>query len=138
MDTLPLDLDSLWEAADGAAQLPPETDVGHVHLEVTDIDAARAFYVDTLGFDVRQDVNGALFVAAGGYHHHVGLNVWNTRSLPRSGRGLAWFELVVPADALATVRERLSSAGVTSSDTPDGFSVRDADGIGIRLTDDGR
>ena len=136
MDTLPLDLDALRADADDEPELPPEADIGHVHLEVTDVETAREFYVDTVGFEIRQAWNGALFVAAGGYHHHVGLNVWNARSRPGSGRGLAWFEVVVPGEALPDVRHRLESADGIVSETPDGLSVRDADGIEIRFTSD--
>ncbi len=139
MDTLPLDLDALRADASDAETCPPATDVGHVHLEVTDLDAAREFYVDTLGFGVRDVWNGALFVAAGDYHHHAGLNAWHGRSLPASGRGLAWFELVVPDGALGAARDRFEQAGIDVTDCGDGFEVRDGDGIGVRLTTaDGR
>ncbi|MEF8781599.1 MAG: VOC family protein [Haloarculaceae archaeon] len=136
MDTLPLDLDTLREGAmEGDAEsVPAETDVGHVHLEVTDIPTARGFYVDTFDLTVRQEWDGALFVAAGDYHHHVGLNTWNGRSSPAAGRGLAWFELCVPGDAIGPVRERLDGAGVEIEETTAGaFAVRDPDGIGVRL-----
>src|SRR5690606_30191878 len=53
--------------------------VGHVHLQVGDIPSARTFYAGVLGFDVIFDMGSALFVSAGGYHHHVGLNTWNSR-----------------------------------------------------------
>lgn len=135
MDTLPLDQEALGEVASGADGVPADTDVGHVHLEVTSLDDARSFYVDALGMGVRQEWNGALFVAAGDYHHHVGLNTWNGRSDPASGRGLAWVELTVPDDdALAVTRERLAGAGVAVTDTNDGFAVSDPDGIGVRVT----
>jgi catechol 2,3-dioxygenase len=133
MDTLSLDLDALRAESSGGERLPDDTDVGHVHLEVTDLDAARDFYVETLGLGVRQEWNGALFVAAGDYHHHVGLNVWNERRRPRSGWGLDWFELVVPEEALAGARQRLERAGVDVSATDDGLAVPDPDAIGVRL-----
>jgi catechol 2,3-dioxygenase len=134
MDTLPLDREALGEAAAGADGVPAGTDVGHVHLEVTSLEDARPFYVDALGLGVRQEYNGALFVAAGDYHHHVGLNTWNGRSDPTSGRGLAWVELTVPDDdALAATRERLVGAGVAVTDTDDGIAVSDPDGIRVRV-----
>jgi catechol 2,3-dioxygenase len=134
MDTLPLDLDELRAARSGSTTAPDGTDVGHVHLEVTDIDAARGFYVDALGLGVRRAWgDSALFVAAGEYHHHVGLNTWNGRSAPASGRGLDWFELVVPDDeTLAAARERLRDGDVVET-TDDGFSTVDPDGIGLIL-----
>lgn len=138
MDTLPLDREGLRAAAaesSGTDGVPAATDVGHVHLEVSSLPAAREFYVDTLGLRVRQEFRGALFVAAGTYHHHVGLNRWNERSAPASGRGLAWFELCVPdRETLANARERLHEAGVDISETDDGIAVSDSDGIGVRLS----
>ncbi|MFB6353297.1 MAG: VOC family protein, partial [Halobacteriales archaeon] len=99
METLPLDLEALEAAGDGqhVDGLPAGTDVGHVHLEVTDLARSESFYADALGLGVRARYgDDAAFLAAGGYHHHVGLNVWNRRRAPASGRGLAWFEFVLP------------------------------------------
>ncbi|WP_226021232.1 VOC family protein [Halomicrobium salinisoli] len=136
MATRPLALGDLREAAAGAAAVPDGTDVGHVHLAVTDLDRSRRFYVDALGLRVRQALGDeALFTAAGDYHHHVGLNTWEGRSRPASGRGLAWFELVVPdADALAGVREVASGASDLGLNERDGgLETADPDGIGLRL-----
>lgn len=135
METLPLDVDALREEPSGADRVPAGTDIGHVHLEVTSLADSEAFYVDQLGLGVRQEIRGALFVASGEYHHHIGLNRWNGRSERVSGRGLAWVELLVPdAATLAATRERLAEAGVDVTDTDDGIAVSDPDGIGIRLT----
>jgi catechol 2,3-dioxygenase len=134
MDTLALDLDALRAVAADGPRLPPPTDIGHVHLEVPALEPARAFYVDTLGFTLRQAVDGALFVAAGDYHHHVGLNVWNERSVAGTGRGLDWYELSVPGD-LSAVRKRAEAAGVDVTSTPEGFRCRDPAGIEVRVTD---
>ncbi len=132
--TVPLDLTDLASRSDGAAAVPPDTTVGHVHLEVSSIDAARAFYVDALGLRVQTAARGALFVAAGDYHHHLALNVWNGRSEPLGGRGLAWVELVVPDEAtLGTVRRRLEDADVAAREWDCGLEIRDPDGIPIRL-----
>ena len=140
MDTLPLDVESLAADAAGEDGTPPGTDVGHVHLEVSDLSTARRFYVGTLGMNVRQEWGSqALFVAAGDYHHHVGLNTWNGRSGPREGRGLDWFELVLPdRDSLEAVRERFVDTGVEvaaveEDGTDEAFEVRDPDGILVRL-----
>jgi len=135
MVTLPLDIGDLRADAGDGEVAPGGTDVGHVHLEVTDIEAARAFYVDALGMTVRAAVgDAALFVAAGDYHHHVGLNVWQGRSAPMQGHGLAWFELVLPdGQALSTARNRLAAAGSAVEDVGDGFTVTDADAIQIHL-----
>ncbi|MBV0902978.1 VOC family protein [Haloarcula salina] len=132
--TVPLDLEAVVGESDGGETVPPETTVGHVHLEVTDIEAARTFYVDTLGLRLQTASPSALFVAAGDYHHHLGLNAWNRRSQPAGGRGLAWFEwLVADEEALATVRQRLGDAGVTCHQINGGFEISDPDGISIRF-----
>lgn len=132
--TVPLDLDALAAESDGASEAPPETDLGHVHLEVASLDRARAFYADRLGLGVQTETRGASFLAAGGYHHHVGVNVWNGRTDPADGRGLAWFEFLLPdAEALATARRRLSAADVPVTDRERGFEVVDPDGIAVRF-----
>ena len=134
MDTLPLDLGAVADASDGATDAPPGTTLGHVHLEATEIGAARAFYVDTLGFDVQMDAGSALFLAAGGYHHHVGANTWHGRTDPAGGRGLAWFEVVVPDNrAVAAVRERLVAADIAVTERESGVAIADPDGIRLRI-----
>ena len=156
MDTLPLDLGALADDAAGDEVAPDGTDLGHVHLEVTDVSRSREFYVDALGMRVRDEgYPGAAFVAAGEYHHHVGLNSWNTRSAPvGEGRGIEWFEVVVPdAATLDAVRESLAAAGhevdedgfdetetesgdgdaADAAEATDSFVVSDPDGIGVRV-----
>jgi catechol 2,3-dioxygenase len=141
MVTEPLDLDELASAAGdergASATVPVGTDVGHVHLEVTSLRSARERYGDALGMNVRQETGGALFLAAGEYHHHVGANVWNRRSTPAAGLGLDWFEVVVPdAGALAAVRERFDRADVATESVDGGeaeLAVTDGDGIGLRV-----
>jgi catechol 2,3-dioxygenase len=129
MATLPLDLeDLLAEPTDGsdASVMPDGTVLGHVHLQVSDLPSARAFWVDALGLDVTvQSYPGALFTSAGGYHHHVGLNTWAGVGVPRppgGARGLEWFEVVVPdSDAASAARVRLTAVA----------DVRDVDGGAI-------
>jgi len=134
MATEPLDTTGVRQAGTGSDAVPTGTDVGHVHLEVTALDEARAFYADALGMRVRTTYDGALFLAAGEYHHHVGANVWNGRSAPASGRGLEWFELRLPTDeAVAATRERLDRAGYAVDVTDPGTRVTDPDGIELRL-----
>ncbi|QLH84640.1 VOC family protein [Halosimplex pelagicum] len=132
--TAPLDLAALAAGSDGAAEAPPGTDLGHVHLEVSSLDRARAFYADRLGLGVRTETRGASFLAAGDYHHHVGINTWNGRTDPAGGRGLAWFEFLLPdAGTVATARRRLSTTGVPVTDREDGFEASDPDGITVRF-----
>jgi catechol 2,3-dioxygenase len=138
MATLPLDLGSLLAEPGGeeaAPQLPGGTTLGHVHLQVADLAAAEAFWVDALGLDVTaRSYPGALFTSAGGYHHHVGLNTWagvGAPSPPPGARGLVRFEVVLPAAAAveaaaerlgrATIVERLER-GVRAAD-PSGNAV---------------
>jgi catechol 2,3-dioxygenase len=99
--------------------------VGHVHLAVGDIASAREFYVDRLGFEQTIEIPGqALFVSAGGYHHHMAMNVWNSRGAGRRSRtlGLGQLDIVVPGeDHLGALTERMAHFGVQTRD--DGASV---------------
>lgn len=138
MYTRPLDLEELRHDGGGTEDLSEAT-MGHVHLEVTDLSEAKGFYADTLGFGVADqwDQRGtleALFLAAGDYHHHVGLNTWGGRTEPARGRGLAWFEVRVPdAGGLRALRTRLDEAGISTTDWDTGFEVTDPDAIEIRV-----
>ena len=102
--------------------MPAGTTLGHVHLQVADLGDAEPFWVDALGFDVTvRGYPGALFVSAGGYHHHVGLNTWagvGAPSPPSGSRGLAWFEVMLPdGAAVAAAAARLRRVGdVTEQD----------------------
>ncbi|MBX0297326.1 VOC family protein [Haloarcula nitratireducens] len=134
MGTYPLDLDPVEAAAAGEAGLPTGTDVGHVHLEVSSLETFSDFYVDTIGFEVQTEMSAALFVGAGGYHHHVGANTWNHRSGPVGGRGLSWFEVVLPdAAALGELEDRTADSPYTVTETDDGISVMGPDDIEVRF-----
>ncbi|SEH55861.1 catechol 2,3-dioxygenase [Halopenitus malekzadehii] len=134
ISTEPLDLASIKSAATGGNQAPSGTDVGHVHLEVSSLDAFRGFYVDTLGFEVQTTVPAASFVSAGGYHHHIGANTWNHRSKPVGGRGLSWFEVVLPeTEALDVIRERISDSQYTVTARDNGIAVTGPDEIEVRF-----
>jgi catechol 2,3-dioxygenase len=145
MATLALDLDGLLgeldPGADPTRPVAEGTRMGHVHLQVGDIDAAERFYCDVLGFDATvRGYPGALFASAGGYHHHIGLNTWRSRGAPpvAPGRGgLRAFEVLLPDDqSLSDVLERLRSAGLAIEplgDIPGAARVRDPFGIAIVL-----
>ncbi|WP_284008471.1 VOC family protein [Haloarcula pelagica] len=134
MATERLDRAGVEAASDATRSVPVGTDIGHVHLEVADLDATRSFYVDTLGMRVRATYTGALFLAAGSYHHHVGANVWHSRVGPGEGRGLAWYELVVPNEAAVTaVRRRLTDSDRAVETTPDGIETVDPAGVTVRV-----
>jgi catechol 2,3-dioxygenase len=148
MDTTPLDLQGLLGELPGgdddpAGSMPPGTRMGHVHLNVGDLEAAEAFYVGVLGFEVT--VRGyprALFVSAGGYHHHIGLNTWAGEGAPPpppGTRGLRRFEVALPdRGELERVGSRLEGSGTESRRDSDGIHVADPSGNGILLMTRGR
>ena len=119
----------LTEDAASGATAADAASVGHVHLSVGDVATARAFYVDALGFDVTAELGGsALFVSAGGYHHHMAMNIWNSRGAgPRMpALGLGRVDLALPsADTLGELGERLRHHGIRTAD--DGRTVTFAD-----------
>jgi catechol 2,3-dioxygenase len=142
MATLPLDLRGLLAELAGMERLEPlapsGTRMGHVHLQVSDLESSEAFYSGILGFDVTvRGYPGALFVSAGGYHHHIGLNTWHSRGAapPMPGAvGLRNFEILLPsADALSQVLGRLRSAGIATEPQAAGVLVRDPSGNAILL-----
>lgn len=110
--------------------------VGHVHLQVGDVAAARAFYVDALGFEsTASGYPGALFASAGGYHHHVAMNTWHSAGAgPRAASlGLGDVAISVPArDDLDALVARLTARGVSFAD--DGRAVRVSDPWGTQVT----
>lgn len=117
--------------------------IGHVHLKVADLDRALAFYQRVLGFEVTQRMgNSAAFLSAGGYHHHIGLNTWESKggSPPRHGTtGLYHIAILYPTrSALADAFRRLNKAGIPLEGAADhGVSealyLRDPDGNGVEL-----
>jgi catechol 2,3-dioxygenase len=142
MATLPLDLDDVLgelSTEDGFQALAPAgTAMGHVHLQVAELTDSERFYSGVLGFDVMVRLYpGALFVSAGGYHHHLGLNTWNSRGAappPPGSVGLRTFEVVVPdSDELRRVLARAEAAGIGVQDTGSGALMRDPSGNGVIL-----
>jgi catechol 2,3-dioxygenase len=142
MDTLPLNLEGVLEelahddAPDGG--MAPGTRLGHVHLNVAGLPASEAFYVGALGLDVTvRGYPGALFVSAGGYHHHVGLNTWMGEGAPPpppGARGLDRFEIVLPSTAEVDAAERrLADAGMGPSRGDEGVTAVDPSGNRVLL-----
>ena len=143
MATLPLDLEDvlgeLRSAAGPQRYAPPGTTMGHVHLQVSDLSEAEAFYNGVLGFDVMvRGYPGALFVSAGGYHHHIGLNTWHSAgaSPPAPGAiGLLSFDVQLPSRAeLDPVLERISAAGLPTESHGEAVLVRDPSGNAVLLS----
>ncbi|MEX0589794.1 MAG: VOC family protein [Xanthobacteraceae bacterium] len=141
MATDPLDLRNLGQEGIAAGKerepMPAGTRIGHVHLQVGDIEKAGSFYCDVLGFAKMAGRHGALFVSAGGYHHHIGMNIWHSRNaLPpaENAAGLVIFEVVVPdRAALAATKARLEAAGFETKQDGDGFQFRDPWQIAVRV-----
>jgi catechol 2,3-dioxygenase len=140
MATEPLDLRSLINAAGSApwTGMPRATTMGHVHLSVGDLAQARAFYHAGLGFDLTVwNYPGALFMSAGGYHHHAGTNTWAAGTRPATtgdARLLEW-ELVVPTtNDVAAAAANLQSAGYDARVAQDDVLAGDPWGITVRVT----
>jgi catechol 2,3-dioxygenase len=131
MASLPLDIDGVLDDAAATFESAPEsTRIGHVHLQVSDLPTAEAFYTHVVGFSLTTRFGeAASFIAAGGYHHHMGLNVWRARgqaATPRTHAGLDAFEIVVPTDAdVAAVRARAIAAGAPVHRHDDGLVLTD-------------
>jgi catechol 2,3-dioxygenase len=119
------------------------TRIGHVHLKVADLDSALAFYCGVLGFELMQRYGAqAAFISAGGYHHHIGLNTWESKGgsrPPRGSTGLFHTAILYPTRAdLADALARLANAGYQLSGASDhGVSealyLDDPDGNGVEL-----
>ncbi len=140
MGTLPLDVEGVAAAAAGAPDegMPAGTVVGHVHLQVRDIPEAEAFWSGVVGFEPTvRGYPGALFVAAGGYHHHLGLNTWGTAGAPApppGSRGLSRFEVVVPAAGdVDAVEARARAGGRPAERDEGGLLLRDPSGNLVRV-----
>jgi catechol 2,3-dioxygenase len=145
MATLPLDLENLLAELGDANSVDPEapagTTMGHVHLQVSDLERAEEFYVGVLGFEVTvRRYPGALFVSAGGYHHHLGLNTWHSAGSPPAPPGTAGlrsFEVVLPGgEELEKVLTRVRESGLDIEPETGGQLVRDPFGNGVLLRSD--
>jgi len=143
LDNLPLDLDGLIgelrnDEAGGWRGLPSGTRIGHVHLQVADVKAAEAFYTGVIGMNVTARYgSSASFMAAGGYHHHVGVNTWASLGAsppPPGSAGLRHFEIAVPSKAERDrIEDRVARAGGPIEEASGGIRTRDPSGNGIVL-----
>ena len=142
MATDPVDVQGLLATAGDVpwTGMPAGTVMGHVHLHVGDLDRAAAFYADGLGFDkTTWSYPGALFLGAGGYHHHVGVNTWAGAGAqpagPDDARLLEWTLALPDAGAVAATYASLDAAGYTvERSADDAFVTRDPWGTAVRVS----
>lgn len=123
--------------------IPAETRLGHVHLKVADINRALTFYKDLLGFEITQYYgDSAVFLSAGDYHHHIGLNTWHSRNAgpaPANNAGLYHLAILYPTRKdLATILKRLSDAkypltGASDHGVSEAIYLNDPDHNGVEL-----
>lgn len=142
MGTEPLNLRSLLGELKGHEDkwtgLNPRTVLGHMHLQSANVRPDEAFYHDVLGFDVMVNWGSASFLSAGGYHHHIGMNTWNSAGAPPpppDAVGLRYFTVQLPnRDELSRVVDRVRDAGVPVEETEAGLLVRDPSHNALVLT----
>lgn len=143
MESDPLDYEGILAELDGDAHpwdgLAAGTRIGHVHLNVADLEKTEEFYHGVLGFDITvRRSHGALFISAGGYHHHLGLNIWNGAGAPPpppNAVGLRYYGIVLPNLAeLEKVAGRVQEAGISAEEMDEGFLLRDPSMNGVLLT----
>lgn len=141
MSTERLDVEGVLAELANDAQpwngLHPETVMGHIHLQVADVDAARHFYTTVLGFEHMTDYPMASFVGAGGYHHHIGMNSWmglGAPPPPDDAARLLWYEVCLPDEAaLTAVLGWVDAAGVPRTAREGAWLVRDPSQNGVLL-----
>ncbi|AWV33209.1 MULTISPECIES: VOC family protein [Paenibacillus] len=140
MSTDPVDVDGLLAASEGLSWngLPAGTVIGHVHFHVGNLNKAKAFYVDLLGFELTANYgSAAMFISAGGYHHHIGLNVWAGQGAPAAPAdtvGIDYFTLILTnEEERNAVVERVRQAGYAVTEVNGNPTFQDPWNIGIRL-----
>ena len=124
-------------------KIPPQTHIGHVHLKVSNIEKALSFYQDLLGFEITQRYGeGAVFISAGGYHHHIGLNTWHSKDAPPApirAAGLYHLAILYPTRKdLAIILKRLIDAnyplsGASDHGVSEAIYLNDPDLNGVEL-----
>jgi catechol 2,3-dioxygenase len=124
-------------------KVPPQTRIGHVHLKVSDLEKALAFYQGLLGFEIMQRYGDqAVFISAGGYHHHIGLNTWYSKNAPPAPQrscGLFHTAILYPTRKdLAIILKRLNDAnypltGASDHGVSEALYLDDPDGNGVEL-----
>jgi catechol 2,3-dioxygenase len=143
MATDPLDVDGVMSELDGHSEqwtgLNPQTVLGHMHLHVGNLPQANQFYGDVIGLDlVTRFGSSALFMSAGGYHHHLGLNTWagvGAPPPPPDAIGLRYFTMRLPqADEVGAIADRVRENGGSLEETDEGLLLRDPFQNGVMLS----
>ncbi|WP_430534591.1 VOC family protein [Listeria rocourtiae] len=115
---------------------PHDTKIGHIHLQIRDLEAARTFYQTVLGLNLTTEIPSALFFAEGDYHHHIGTNIWAGRDLPNLGEletGLAFYTIQME-EAISVIAERFAKNEITFQEaTEHSILVEDPNGIVIKV-----
>jgi catechol 2,3-dioxygenase len=139
---MPDNLGSTPPLASTGRPIDPAVRIGHVHLKVADLDRSLAFYCGVLGFELTQRRTGAAFISAGGYHHHIGLNTWESRGgspPPPGATGLYHIAILYPtraklADALRRlITARIPLEGASDHGVSEALYLRDPDDNGVEL-----
>lgn len=142
MTTDPVDVSGLMAISEGVSWqgVPADTKIGHIHLHVGDLHTAEHFYCDIIGFDrITTYGDSALFISAGGYHHHIGLNTWAGKGAPpapEQAAGLRYYSILIPEEAsLQNILNRLEAEGLAFAklEGQQGAALKDPFGNGIAL-----
>lgn len=141
IDTRRLDIEGVMAELAADAQpwqgLHPATDMGHIHLRVADVKRTSDFYLRVLGFDRMADMGTALFISAGSYHHHIGMNVWAGVGVPApscDAARLLMYEILLPDDeVLAAMLQRVAAVGIQPVQQEAGWLVHDPSHNGVLL-----
>lgn len=133
-----LDVDGLLATTPAATGLHPGTRLGHMHLSVSDLSKGEAFYAGGLGLTVTQRTYpGALFLAAGDYHHHLGMNIWGARRpAPAGTTGLVGYAWRVPAGTLTALEPHLQAQEIPARRTSGALTLTDPFDIALAVTED--
>lgn len=135
MVTGPLNVEGLLAESGASAPLHPGSRLGHVHLSVDDLETGEAFYAGGLGLTVTQRTYpGALFLAAGDYHHHLGLNIWGARRrAPEGATGLLGYAWEVPEATVESLERHLTARGILFERNPSGLTLTDPTGVAVTV-----
>jgi len=140
MSTEPLDIDSLLELSKKGEWkgFSDEGRIGHVHLKVSNLTRTERFYTEILNFDLTLRYPGAIFLSTGGYHHHIGANIWQSLGSPprlENMKGISYFKIKLPnKESLENILNNLNNYGIKYIEQNNEIHIKDPDNISIKLT----